>query len=159
MAPEFVFDHFNLFFAFCVAWPLGWMGWGLWRRRKRGLFRGPPDAPIIYEEKTASGRSLKSWYTKLAGANNCLRLLVSSTELWITPIFAFSALGEILDLDHRIGLRQIIWVEHKSGIVTKSLRISYVGTDNEQRIVEITPRNMTRFVEALGQIGIRVNAI
>ena len=54
-----------------------------WRRKQRNLF--PDEAKgVIYEEKMASGRSHKNWYSKLGGAKNCLRLVITDTELWIT---------------------------------------------------------------------------
>lgn len=134
------------------------MAWGIWKRNQRGLFRKPPDA-VLYEETMASGHSMKSWHLKLRGARNCLRLLISNTELWVTPIFPFSALAAFSDLDHRISLSKIQSITLQSSLFSKSLRISYQGSDNVEHKIEIMPRHIDRFIEVLKQRGLRVDAI
>lgn len=155
---EFIFEHFPLFFAFCVTWSVGWMGWGLWKRKQRGQFQQPPDG-ILYEEKMASGRSMKTWYTRLGGANNCLRLVITNSELWVTLIFPFSAMADRLDLEHRIALKAIKPVQLQSSFLRKSLRVSFQGQDHEEHTIEVTPRHMDRFASALRERGVPVDAI
>jgi len=148
---KFIFDHFWYLFGFGVLWSIGSMGWGLWKRKQRGLFAEPP-ANVIYQERTASGRSHKNWFTMLGGASNCLRLVVTVTEIWVTPIFPFSSLGYKLDLDHRVALHNILEIAPGSGILRKSFLITYEDTLGSKHKVEISPRNAGKFEEALNTV-------
>lgn len=147
---KFITDNFSIIFGICATWSFFFMACGLWKRRKRGLF---PDGPenVAYEEKYASGRSLKNWYSKLGGARNCLRLVITDKELWITPIFPFSALSEMYDLDHRILLSSVKNVSTVSGLFTKSVLISYNDSVGANHQVEVTPKHFDNFVSCLNR--------
>jgi len=141
---KLIFDNFAIFFAFCALWTIGGFAWMLWRRKKRNLF--PDEAKdVVYEERTASGRSHKNWYSKLGGAQNCLRLVITKTELWITPIFPFSALAGTFDLDHRIPLEKISSIDANKIMFKKSLLITYRDPKDEKRVVEVIPKDAEGF--------------
>ncbi len=60
---------------------------------------------IVYQEFFASGASRKNILTKLGGARNCLRLLVTRDFLWVTSWFPFSIIAPVYDLEHIVPLR------------------------------------------------------
>ena len=144
-----IFENFNTLFFFAVVWVVGWFAWLTWRRRKRGLFPTGTPEDVVYEEKTASGRSHKNWYCRIGGAQNCLRIVVTKSELWVTPIFPFSALAGIFDLDHRVMLDKIQSVSQKSGIGRNSILITFLDAAMEVKTIELTPRDSDTFLHAL----------
>ena len=153
-----IFDNFYAVFAFCTAWALGGMAWKLWKRKQRGRFTDEPDK-IIYEERTASGRSLKNWRTKLGGAQNCLRLLISESELWVTPIFPFSALAETMDLDHRIPLASIQELSFAKRLLNTRCTLKYKDVTGAEHKIEISPKKPAEFMAALNSQRAKQNAI
>ena len=62
---------------------------------------------IVYEERFASGASMKNILTKLGGAQYCLRLVVTRDLLWVTSWFPFSVIAAVYDLVHIIPLQSI----------------------------------------------------
>lgn len=145
-----IFSNFNLLFGFAAVWCIAWFSWLLWRRKKSGIFSDIPSN-VIYEEKTASGRSHKNWYSKIGGAKNCLRLLVTGDELWVTPISPFSALAETFDMNHRIKTDSIVDVIESKLILKKSLLIKYSDNSGGMHLVEVIPKNMQKFRQALNK--------
>ncbi len=158
MLIEFIRHPFGMLWSLCAAGLVGWMSWNLWKRRQRGLFRQPPDEPVFYDEKMVSGRSLKTWYTSLGRARNCLRLVVTSKELWITPVFPFSALAAPFDLDHRITLDRISSAKLRSSAFQRSLRITYRDQGGARNIVEVSPPDLDVFITILRARGVAVDA-
>ena len=145
-----IFDNFNLLFILALVWTIIVFSWMFWRRIKRNLF--PKEAKnILYQERTASGRSHKNWLTKMGGARNCLRLVITDDELWITPLFPFSALAGVFDMDHRISREKIIAVESHQVVLKKSLLISYRDDKNKEHLIEVMPRNIEKFETTLKQ--------
>ena len=155
---KFIFDNFYAVFAFCAIWAFGGMAWELWKRKRRGLFG---DAPrnIIYEENNASGRSLKNWRTKWGGARNCLRLLISESELWVTPVFPFSALAESIDLDHRIPLVSIQEVNFDKGLLGTRCTLKYKDETGATHLLEVSPKKPEEFMAALNNQRAKQNTI
>lgn len=146
-----IFDNFETFFVFGVIWVVGWFTWLSWRRKKRGLF--PADGPkdVVYEERMASGRSHKNWHCRIGGAQNCLRIVVTKSELWVTPIFPFSVLGSIFDLDHRVTLDKIQSVSQKSRMGRNSIMISFLDAAMGVHTIEVIPKDGDTFLKALGK--------
>ena len=127
------------------------MVWPLTNRQHESLF---PDEPrnVAYEERTASGRSHKSWYSKLAGAQNCLALIVTDEELWISTRYQCAAVPGGADLEHRIALQNIdeIRVGSKgSPIFKSSLILRFTDTAGVGHVVEVMPGDVGRFTAAL----------
>ncbi len=144
---NFLTENFYFFIALCFGWSIGAFSWLYWKRMKRGLFPKQDPTSILFEEKTASGRSHKNWYTKLGGAQNCLRILLTPKELWITPIFPFSALGGVFDLDHRIKRSDILSIESGSIWFRKSAIVTYRDDAGVSLKVEVVPKNLETFLE------------
>lgn len=152
-----IFDNFYAVFAFCAIWAFSGLAWKLWKRKQKGLFADAPGT-IIYEEKGASGRSLKNWRTKWGGAQNCLRLLISESDLWVTPIFPFSALAKTIDLDHRIPLDSIQAVNFEKGLLGTKCTITYRDKAGATHALEVSPKKPEEFKEALNRQRVKKNA-
>lgn len=144
---QFVLDHFLVIWCTSFACTIAYGAWQLRKRRIHGPhFPDRSGVTVVFEEKWASGRSFKSWFTRFGGANNCLRVTLTSDELWITPHFPFSAFGKTIDLDHRIELTDLINVERRRKSV---VRLEFVLSDEPTRIVELRLRKMDEFLAAL----------
>src|SRR5437899_2356685 len=72
-----------------------------------------PEA-ILFQERFASGHSLKNLLTRFGGASNCLRLVVTQDLVWVTSWFPFSLLAAFYDLEHVIPRNNIESVETTS---------------------------------------------
>ena len=82
---HFADKNFLLLFGITAVWVFLGFGWRWLKRIRRGsIFPEIAPGQIRYQEWTASGRSYKNWYTQLGGANNCLKLVVTDDELWVT---------------------------------------------------------------------------
>jgi hypothetical protein len=66
------------------------------------------QADVVFQEWFASGCSQKNIITKIGGARNCLRLVVTGSFLWVTSWFPFSLIAPLYDMEHVIPLRSII---------------------------------------------------
>src|SRR4051812_38961978 len=77
--------------------------------RLRKGFSMKPQGEILYHERFAGGRSDRNWLTRIAGANKCLLVTVTDSELLVRPWFPFNLwfLPEIYDLEHRIPISKI----------------------------------------------------
>lgn len=143
---QFIRDNFLLLWAAAVAWCIGGMAFLLWRRSRRGPhFPSRDEVNVLFEEKWTSGRSCKSLFTRLSGANNCLRVTVTDDELWIAPHFPFSAFAGQFDLDHRIGRGAIKDIEQSGRKIT----VEFSGDGYHPRKVELRLRNPNGFVAAI----------
>jgi hypothetical protein len=143
---QFVRDNFLLLWAAAVAWCVGGMAFMLWRRRVRGPhFPDRDQVNILFEERWTSGRSFKSLFTRLGGANNCLRVTVTDDELWIAPHFPFSAFAGKFDLDHRISRDAITRIEQNGRRIT----IEFALDAGEVRRVELRLRSPDGFRTAI----------
>lgn len=146
-----IFDNFNLIFAFCVLWGLLGFAWHYWKRKDRkNIFSYLENSQIKYQEKTASGRSLKNWKTRYGGAENCLRVVVTNSELLIAPIFPFSIFSDIYDLEHKIDKDKISNIEEGKILWRKSLIIDYVDDAGLTHRIQIEPKRVDEFRSALG---------
>ncbi|HJS07234.1 MAG TPA: hypothetical protein VJ809_06220 [Pirellulales bacterium] len=139
-------DNFLLLWAAAVAWCIGGMAFLLWRRSRRGPhFPDRDEVNVLFKEKWTSGRSCKSLFTRLGGANNCLRVVVTDNELWIAPHFPFSAFAGQFDLDHRISRDVIKNIEQNGRKVT----VEFAVEECQTRKVELRLRNPDAFVTAI----------
>lgn len=150
MPPQFqqvFWKGFPFLFAAAVVWNICAFTFLLWRRKVRGPhFPRRNEVNILFEERWTSGRSFKTFLTRIGGANNCLRVTLTDDELWVTPHFPFSALGGKFDLDHRIRRDSIVSMERNR----KMIRLSYILTDGDDRTIELRLRKADEFYRALG---------
>jgi len=147
-----IFNNFDLIFFFCVIWGLVFFFWQYWKMKDKGnIFSEIDKSQIIYEEKTASGRSLKSSLTRHSGARFCLRLVVTDSVLLISPIFPFSVLSDMYDLEHKIMKKRIVNISEGKVMWRKSLTIDFTDDEGLSHTVQIEPSKSDKFLVALGR--------
>ena len=104
---------------------------------------------IIYQEYFASGASQKNILTKLGGARNCLRLVVTRDLLWVTSWFPFSLIAPIYDGVHVIPLPSISSVQPARFFGSDSLLLSYSDVSGRSHSLRLIPKNRERFLTAI----------
>jgi hypothetical protein len=104
---------------------------------------------IVYQEYFASGASQKNVLTKLGGARNCLRLVVTRDLLWVTSWFPFSLVAPIYDGVHVIPLPAISSIESARFFGSNSLLLSYNDSSGRSHTLRLIPRNQERFLAAI----------
>jgi len=119
------------------------------RWRKGTLVIKPPTGPFLYEETFGSGRSWKNFFTRLGGAHNCLRIIVTPEVLWVAPFFPFYLLEQV-DLEHMIPLRSIQKVELATLFFRDTVRIHFLNTAGQSWCIELYPRDREAFIKAVG---------
>ena len=144
----FITENFEIIFACVLVSSVCVFAWLFWLQKQNNVFPEKAKA-IIYQENFASGSSHKNWLTKHGGARNCLRLIVTDTELWIRPFFPFSALAGVFDLNHRIPLEKITSISSNKIMFKHSILLSYQDENDENHSVELIPRNFDKFNGAL----------
>jgi hypothetical protein len=83
---QFLIAVFPFVFVGALLWVVGCMAFVLWRRKIHGPhFPEHNKVNVLFEEIWTSGNSHKSLFTRMGGANNCLRVTVTDDELWVTP--------------------------------------------------------------------------
>ena len=148
---QWLASNFDSFFVFGVAWFLFWLAASIVYRKVRGKrVLIPAKHEVVFEEKGASGRSLKTWWTRLGGASNCLIVSVTRSRLIIRPIFPFTLLfiPEIYDLEHSIGLVEITNIDVQPSAFRQVAVVEFQERQQLRRI-EITLRNPDRFLQAV----------
>ena len=108
-------------------------------------------ADIVYQEWFASGHSEASFLTRVGGARNCLRLIVTSKYLMVTSWFPFSLFSAFYDLEHVIPLKAITQVEQKRISGEDHFLLSCQEGQSRNRKISLTPRKRERFLAAIGQ--------
>ena len=119
-----------------------------WRRRRRH----PPFPPresvtVLFEERWTSGRSLRSWVTRIGGAGRCLRVTVTPDELWVALHMPFALLAGC-DLEHRIPRTNIRSVRRGRGRVTVEFVAN--GPSANPATLELYLLDPEGFMHALG---------
>ncbi len=107
------------------------------------------NADIVYQERFASGASQKNVLTKIGGARNCLRLVVTRDLLWITSWFPFSVIAAVYDLAHVIPLPSISSVQPARVFGSDSLLLSYTDASGRSHSLRLIPKNRERFLAAI----------
>jgi|GEM_PF-2071242 len=84
-----------------------------------------PGETILYQEWYGSGHSLRSFWFRLAHANNCLRLIVTDSAFYVFSWRILRPLLRVLDLEHRIPLARIREVRETWGGIFGGLIVTY----------------------------------
>ena len=153
MSLEKLEDYFPVLFGLSLLWAAAWIGVSIWYRRSRGkpiMFRDVPDA--VFVEKTGSGRSNRTWYTKLGGANRCLVVAVAGNRLIIRPRFPFNLmfLPEIYGREHDVPADRVTRAEIGVGR-PGAVRLEFHDPDGTPQDVTLYLQNPAEFVTALGR--------
>ncbi len=137
-----------LLISLVAVWTIAWMGVLLWRRSRTGpRFPDHATVNVLFDESWASGNSLKNAFTRLGGANNCLRVTVTDRELWTSAVFPFSALDQTTDLLHRIDRDAITHVEP---LERRRLHVAFTRDDGTPGRLVLRLRKRDRFLAAMG---------
>jgi uncharacterized protein (UPF0248 family) len=135
-----------LFFLLCFCWVLGSFGYAYLKRIRNHPFADRNEIEAVYHERGASGNSDKTKFTKMGGANKCLTITVTATELWIHGSDFIAMIAQRSDLEHRIPLRKITSVEKiKKGVVNVSFDIG----EGETRTLRLITKNPTALMNAI----------
>ena len=126
----------------------GYLVWLFVRARKTRPRFEPTE--VVFQERYASGCSQKNILTKLGGARNCLRLVVTRRVLWVTSWFPFSLITPFYDLEHVIPLDAIISVRRSSFLGRATLLLSYRGSEGDEHTLRLLPKQPDAFIQSLG---------
>ncbi len=102
-----------------------------------------------FAERFASGRSERSWFTRMGGANSCLMVAVTRDQLHIALQFPFNLMfmPQVWDLEHCIRRRDIQSV--KLG-PSRWIRIEWQQPGSRRRAFRLRVRQPDALVQALG---------
>ena len=140
-----------MFFAISVGAVLFLIVISVIYRQSAGRGVGNPSkSDVVFEERNASGRSLKTWWTRLGRANNCLVVSVTHSMLVIRPFFPFNLmfLPEIFDLEHAIDLTEISNATKRPGAFRQKVLVEFRQGSYEGGF-ELKLRDPDAFLEAV----------
>jgi len=143
---RFVTNNFAIVFLFALTWTIAWTAYLLWRHAQTGP-KFPPlaDVTVLFREQFASGTSHLSWVTRLGGASNCLSVVLTDSELWVTAFFPFTAFAGFYDLEHRIPKQSLTHVSQRG----RSVTIDFNMPNEDRRRIVLCMRRAPEFMAAL----------
>ena len=138
-------------YALSILTTVAMVGYLLWRY-VRSLQTRPDfqQADVLFQEWFASGCSQKNVITKIGGARNCLRLVVTRNFLWVTSWFPFSLIAPLYDMEHVIPLRSITSVRRDRFWGMPTLIMTFTTGTGEFRSLRLVPRQPDAFLRSLG---------
>jgi hypothetical protein len=143
---HFIQNNFFIFLALALIWTIAWMAYFLWRRSRTGpQFPSLDQVTVLFRERFASGASHLTWITRLGGAQNCLSVTLTDSELWITTFFPFTAFAGFYDLEHRIPTIQLRSVQQNGKAVT----IDFDARDGDTWRVVLYLRRASEFMAVI----------
>ena len=127
---------------------------GTWRPMSVPVHPLPPeisDSKILFQELRASGYSRKSFLTRIGGAGNCLRLVVTETFLWTTVNLRFFDMSgnDPNDLQHLIPINRITDLKETNRLGVRTLDICFTDSDDQPHVFCVRPDDMDAFRRAL----------
>lgn len=150
LLQDFLQHSFVWLFPVCFAWVVVIFVIRYYRHKRTGIvFPSIPPERIRFEEKKASGRSYKTWFTKLGGASRCLQITVTDTEVWIRTYFPFTALAQQCDLEHRIPKAAITSVQPKQSAFVRAILLDYRDERGQSHRLSLTLQKPEDFLKAL----------
>jgi len=127
---------------------LGWWAWRYFRAvRAKPRFEA---ADVVFQEWFASGCSQKNIITKLGGARNCLRLVVTRSFLWVTSWFPFSLIAPFYDMEHVIPLHAIVSVRRSRFFGRSTFLLAYRDLKGGGHTLRLLPKKPDDFIVSLG---------
>jgi hypothetical protein len=112
-------------------------------RRRRPRFE---KSEVVYQERYASGCSQKNVLTKIGGARNCLRLVVSRSFLLVTSWFPFSLITPFYDLEHVIPLDSIASIRRSTW---SGFLLTYRDSKGATHTLRLVPKKPDDFIRSL----------
>jgi len=126
----------------------GWLGWGYLRAIQARPRFEPAD--VVFQEWFASGYSQKNFITKIGGARNCLRIVVTRSFLWVTSWFPFSLIAPFYDMEHLIPLSAIVSIRSSRFLGRRIFLLTYRDRGGGAHTLRLLPRKAEDFVQSLG---------
>jgi hypothetical protein len=105
---------------------------------------------ILYQEWYASGHSQKNLFTRLGGARNCLRLVVTRDVLWVTSWFPFSLFTAFYDLEHVIPRDRITAVRRSWAFLLPSVLVTFRDSASGEHRLRLFSWRPAEFLRSLG---------
>ena len=142
--------HFLVFLALAWGWTALVIAASIIFRLNRGKpIRPKAPASAVFSERRASGGAV------IGGANNCLLVFVTTTEVGVTPTFPFTLMfiPEVYGLEATLSARQI-----SEAVVSRrwwGKRVTIIRSDG-RRPLRLKLRKLDAFIDALRQIGVTV---
>jgi len=138
-----------------IAWILFWTMASLINRKIQGkpIFYSRPSS-LRFRQWNASGNSHRSWYTRLGGANGCLVVQVTESELDIHPFVPFNwfFLPEVYGLEHRIPLGQISSAAIVKKFLGRRVEVEFTTKGRVPEKVSLFLRRPEEFLAAIGHL-------
>lgn len=103
---------------------------------------------ILFQERFASGRFLDGPWLRRANANNCLKITVTHSELWIRSCWPFRFLDQVTGLEHRIPLARLV-VAADARSSRDRIQLEFADEAGDQRRFELRLRQSRGFLDAL----------
>jgi hypothetical protein len=128
------------------------LGWWAWRYARTVVSRPHFErADVVFQEWFASGCSQKNIITKLGGARNCLRLVVTRRFLWVTSWFPFFLIAPFYDMEHLIPLDTILSVRRSSFLGHGTFLLAYRDTNGDEHTLRLLPKKPDDFIRSVGR--------
>lgn len=141
-------ENFMNLFGFCASWvACSSVVLFFWVKHKGPKFPPRSSVTIRFEEKMASGRSHKSLLTRLGGARNCLNVIITGDELWITVMFPFNLIAYFYDGLQRIPLPLV----RGASMSGRNVLVAYQRPDGTVGEYELQLKQPELFLTVLGQ--------
>lgn len=150
LLQNFLEHSFFWLFAIWFIWVAAIFVIRHYRHKRTGIVFPPvPPERIRFDEKRASGRSCKSWFTKHGGASRCLQVTVTDTEVWVRTNFPFTALAQQCDLEHRIPKAAITNVQPKQSAFVQTVLLEYRDERGQSHQLSLNLQKPDDFLKAL----------
>jgi hypothetical protein len=118
------------------------------------IFR-PRFAQALFLETWRSGRSLRTWISRMGGAKNCLWVVVDKESLQIAPHFPFhlAFVGTFYGLELSVPAGAIHAVKRQQGFLKGSwVRIIFERSPSSAEEFEISLKDPQAFIDAITTI-------
>ena len=135
-----------------IAWILGWTIASLTYRKIQGkpIFYSRPSS-VRFRQWKASGNSHRSWFTRLGGANGCLVVQITDSELDIHPFVPFNwfFLPEIYGLEYRISLEHVLSVKIIKKFLRKRVEVEFTTKGGIPEKISLLLKHPEDFLAAI----------
>ncbi len=115
-------------------------------------FPAKESVHILHQDSFASGATSRRYLIFQAGGAYCLKITISTEEIWVSTWFPFTSIIELCGLEHRILLRDIVNVNVVRKWFQKQIKLTYQIQKGELTIY-LMPRDLQVFYRALDHDG------
>jgi hypothetical protein len=104
---------------------------------------------VVYQEWFASGASQKNILTKLGGARNCLRLIVTNEFLLVTSWPLLTIFAAVYDLFHIIPIHSINEIVRSRYFGIDTLLLTYTDDSGNSHTLRLLPKYIDKFLQSM----------